>query len=354
MKLKELQIHVENLKKDEKNSHGYRAYAAYEMLESSDEMIEAFFVHKNDDHGHMLLSVFGLLQALFVAIDALYDLSIGLTRFKYHININANPKLHELKYIRNDIVGHPTHRTYFDGGVGFSILNASTLTHGQLTYDTYIFQKNHYERKETVVEFKPLIEAYYKERDILLKGLIAFIHKQEDTSEIPELTYRLFESLNLDVLEDVTTLFKKTYDIKPDDHHRFIWRGRLLRKAILWDTQDNDFNELILYVAKQQAKKMYEIALNLENRYNKDLYAKPPGILVDFYRFIRSNEAECIDLLENLHDRKHPLFDSDLEAMMRADTSKSVLKLLKWFQNIDDEDKTYLIGSQFKTYRRHN
>jgi hypothetical protein len=351
MNLEHLKSHVEILKKDEKNSNGYRAYAAYQMLQLTDVMIETYLKDTQHDKGEILLSVFGLLQSLFVAIDALYDLSIGLTKYKYHININTNPKLHELKFIRNDIVGHPTHRTYQNGGIGFSILDCETLTKEFITYNTYVYQKNDLEIKTTKVEFRPLIDAYYEEQEALLKGLLKFIETATEHTQIPEKVYKLFESLNQALLNEVIESFKETYNLDENDHHhRFLWRGQLLNHLIDWNENSRPLNDMISYMAKVQASKMYQIALNLEERTNKDLYIKPPKILISFYRFIRTDEKNLYPLIQNLHDQKHPLFESDLKAILAYNLPKDVAKLLKWFSERTNSDEIYLIGSQLKAY----
>ncbi|MFH0767675.1 MAG: hypothetical protein V1920_06250, partial [Bacillota bacterium] len=159
MSLDNLKQYVSETEKDNRNSHGYRATSSFLMLEHVDLMIDRYQKEKQTEQGAILLDVFGLLQGFFVAIDALYDLAIGLTQYKYHVNINANSALHELKFIRNDIVGHPTHRTYDDGATGFSILSMENLSKESLTYKTYIYEKNKMEVITKDVLFQPLIDA---------------------------------------------------------------------------------------------------------------------------------------------------------------------------------------------------
>src|SRR5690606_13891944 len=91
-----------------------RANAAVSALGHVDAMIEDFKLREGISRADILLDVFGLLQGLFVGIDAMYQLSFTTTKYKYHININMNKNLKELKYLRNDVVGHPTNRNYED------------------------------------------------------------------------------------------------------------------------------------------------------------------------------------------------------------------------------------------------
>ena len=59
-----------------------------------------------------MINLYGLFQYLFISIDALYDLAYAITNNKWAININNNPKLRDIKYIRNDCIGQPTYRQY--------------------------------------------------------------------------------------------------------------------------------------------------------------------------------------------------------------------------------------------------
>ncbi|TVP85196.1 MAG: hypothetical protein EA375_04685 [Acholeplasmataceae bacterium] len=342
---------VEDIGKDEKNSHGARAAAAFAMLENVDLMIEAYHEDSDADNGAVLLDVFGLMQGLFVGVDALYDLAIGLTRFKYHINININKTLHELKYIRNDIVGHPTHRTYPDGGVGFSMLDLDVLSKDCLTYKTYVYQKNKLDIKKREVHFKPLLEAYAKEQEKILDDIHAYVTHDEVMTDIPEQVFRLFESLNQKLLVQIKTEFIKTYRLKPTSNHRFLWRAGLLERLILWEERDKELNALILYMSRVQAIKMHEIALDMEKRQARSPYVSLPTLLNGFYRFIRRHEDKALPLIGNLHDGNHPLFESDVEALKAMSTHKSVIKILDWLSAVKDEQKVYLIGSMIRAYR---
>lgn len=351
MSLKDLKSYVDELKLDIKNSHGYRAASSFVMLEDVDLMINRYLKEKQTDKGAILLDVFGLLQGLFVAIDALYDLAIGLTQYKYHVNINQNKALHELKYIRNDIVGHPTHRTYTDGGIGFSLIIQESISKEKLSYETYIYEKNSLEVKTKEVLFEPLIEAYFDEKDIILANIFQYLKHEDTKTNIPENIYTLFETFDLNLLQQIKSDFCKEYQIEETNSHRFLWRIGLLEKIILWDEEDSELKELVLYMGKLQASKLYDMALDLENRKSKDLYAPIPQIVHTFYKFIRKNEAVALKLLDNLHDFNHPFYHKDLLSLMALNPSKGALKLLRFLKEEKDEQKAFLIGSVLRSYR---
>ena len=351
MSLQSLKDDVLKIQKNETSSGGYRAVSSFSMLEHVDLMIERYLTEEQTERGAILLDVFGLLQGLFVAIDAIYDLAIGLTQYKYHVNINSNSTLHELKYIRNDIVGHPTNRTYPDGGMGFSILDTKNLSKEKLSYQTYIYDKNKLEIKTKDVLFKPLIEAYKKERDLVLNDLDQYLKHAETKTNIPEKVFNLYETLNQGLLKEIKADFLKEYNLDASSSHRFIWRADLLEKLILWEESDPALREFILYMSKYQASKMYDIALDLEKRKSKTLYPNVPTLLSYFYKFIRKNEKVALPLLENIHDYKHPLFKSDLLALLTLNPNKEAFKLLIFLRNVKDEPKVYLIGSMMRLYQ---
>jgi hypothetical protein len=351
MSLNQLKAFVKEIEKNEQTSHGYRAESSFSMLHLVDLMIDKYLIADEKDHGAILLDIFGVLQGLFVAIDALYDLAIGLTKFKYHINVNSNKALHELKYIRNDIVGHPTNRTYPNGGTGFSILSTTNLSREKISYHTYIFEKNNMEIKTKDVYLKPLFDAYFIERDLIIKDIFNYLTHQDTKTHIPEDVYSVYETLNLEKLKEIRNQFMLEYNLNENSSHRFLWRVDLLTKLISWEENDPELNDFILYMCKIQVSKLYDISLDMEKRIGKDLYTPIPKILESFYRFIRKDEAKLYPLLTNLHDYTHPLYNSDLNGLIGFSRSSSVTKILEFLKNQTDDQKAYLIGSTLRSYR---
>jgi len=351
MSLTQLKQYVSNSELNEKSSNGYRATAAFLMLENVDLMIERYLREEQTEQGAILLDVFGLLQGFFVAIDALYDLAIGLTEYKYHINVNSNDRLHELKFIRNDIVGHPTHRTYSDGGTGFSILSMDNLSKKSISYKTYIYQKNKLDIVTRDVVFEKLIEEYKIEKESVLQEIYYYLEHAETKTDIPEKVYALFETINDDVLKEIREMFIKEYKLNESSSNRFLWRLDLMEKLIHWEETDPKLKEFVLYTSKIQAAKLYEIAMDLEKRKYQDLFFAIPTILSSFYKFIRKNEKVAYPLLKNINDIKHPLYQSDLLALLALNPTKDAYKLIRFLKDTEDGDKAYLIGSMMRTYR---
>ncbi|MFA5474315.1 MAG: hypothetical protein WC225_02140 [Acholeplasmataceae bacterium] len=354
MSFNELKAYLKTQIEPEPNSHISRAQSALQMIENVDLMIDQYFQQNNKEKGAILLAVFGLLQGFFVGIDALYDLAIGLTRYKYHININKNPILHELKYIRNDIVGHPTHRTYPKGGTGFSLFKTDEIKLDQITYKTYLYEKNKVEIKERTIVFQTLMKHYQKEKNNIIHDLYQYVQVDTLTTTIPEQLFTLFETLNRSLLKKIVAEFTNKYQLSPNSNHRFCWRARLLEKLIDWDSSNLELQSLILYMAKVQVTKMYDIALGLEKRQGVDLYPSLPPLLQRFYKFIRKHEKQALHYLTYLHDYNHPLRRSDLQALIDLNPDEGIKTILKSMLEETDEDKVYLIGSTFKNYRPKN
>ncbi len=87
-------------------------FASIMALDLNKDIIGFFYntIEKKYSTEELCIRTYGFLQAMFVSIDAIYSLSMSLTNSKNFVNINDNPTLRELKYIRNDVVGHPTNR----------------------------------------------------------------------------------------------------------------------------------------------------------------------------------------------------------------------------------------------------
>lgn len=145
------------------------------------KIISNYYLNSEDDSKEeVLLNIYGILQTLFVGVDALYDYVRALTKNKYLININQNERLHELKFIRNDVVGHPTSRLYSNNKMGFCRLNLDNLTKDKITYETYILDSKTLD--STLVETKEvsiyeLIKAYLEEERVILNQVSLYLEK---------------------------------------------------------------------------------------------------------------------------------------------------------------------------------
>ena len=158
------------------------------------------------DSGEVILRLYGLLQALFVCIDALYTLTFKITGTKNFININDNKALRELKYIRNDVVGHPTNRIV-DDKTEYAILNPDDIKKDEFTYSVF----SDVEYKKHVI-FKNLLTAYKEEAFKLLTALDSYVTSAK-TPYLLDDAINIYETfLNGEDIRSHLSLFKKKYN----------------------------------------------------------------------------------------------------------------------------------------------
>ncbi|MDR2867043.1 MAG: hypothetical protein LBV55_00055, partial [Acholeplasmatales bacterium] len=123
----------------------------------------------------LLLDFYGILQALFVGIDALYELGQSLHNSKYQLNFKENPALKNLKFIRNDLIGHPVNRLYADNSTGYSVFDLLSLkTRMEVRYTTYIINSEKIITKNQRIDIFSLIDNFLIERDKVLSYLTVF------------------------------------------------------------------------------------------------------------------------------------------------------------------------------------
>jgi hypothetical protein len=82
--------------------------SSLDVIEDTEDAISAYTEKDfGEDKPLHYLAVYGLLQAIYVQQDAVINLceSLGIKD-----KVNNYPKLKEIREIRNDTVGHPTHR----------------------------------------------------------------------------------------------------------------------------------------------------------------------------------------------------------------------------------------------------
>lgn len=338
------------------NSNQY-VRASYDVLQQVKMISKHYLNNSSDRKEEVLLSIYGILQTLFVGVDALYDFVKALTNNKYLININQNDRLHELKFIRNDVVGHPTSRIYSNNRIGYCILDLQTITIDKISYSTYILDNQTNDSQllnVKEVSIFDLINAYLEEENIILNQVKLYLQKpysQNIVNSILQLEQLYLngqdiqDSINMVIAEAIS------YDTFQNKHqNRLIWRLELLRNAINWESKDNEINNLIDYIIQYQIQKALEIALNITGTYQKLRKIKLPYLLKEVYKSIRKNSLKAVPLLKNLHDSKHPFHYQDLLELREIILESSALKVINLLQDLTDEKRIYLLGSIIKRY----
>lgn len=326
------------------------------VLNQVDLIVNAYEKEEVTETDQILLHVFGLLQTLFVGVDALYDLVEEVTNNKFLININQNDKMHELKFIRNDVVGHPTSRTYRQRRQGFCMLDLKDISFDKIKYDTYIKKKNGSVKVDTrEVNLLHVISEFKKEKNDIVEGVKEFMEKPYE-KDLWLLVSKL-EKMYLD-RKDVSNQIKEikhhlaseTYQQKTEN--RLVWRLNLLELASNWKTNDAELNNFIKYIRGEQLNKVIEIALIMTGQTRSIKKQKLPYLLKDLYFEIKDNEEEMLPLITNLHDKRHPLHFIDLDELISLCESRGSLKLLNFLKEEQLEEKVYLIGSMIKNYKK--
>ena len=326
------------------------------------KIISNYYLNSEDDSKEeVLLNIYGILQTLFVGVDALYDYVRALTKNKYLININQNERLHELKFIRNDVVGHPTSRLYSNNKMGFCRLNLDNLTKDKITYETYILDSKTLD--STLVETKEvsiyeLIKAYLEEERVILNQVSLYLEKpysQNIVNSISKLEEMYLNGQDIKDYIDNVIADAISYDTEKNKHqNRLIWRLELIKNAIVWETDDSEINNLIDYIIQDQIQKTMEIALNLTGQYKKLRRIKLPYLLKEFYKEIKKKEYKILPLINHLHDNRHPFFLEDIKELEKAIDNHKALKLLNLLKTLEDEKRIYLLGSVIKRYNKRD
>lgn len=340
---------------DEATQNFYKLEASIHVLKQSNLINQAFLDNHKSDQASLLIHIYGLLQNLFVSIDALYDMTKATMSHKYSVNVNMNKNLHELKYIRNDIVGHPTNRTYQTGGIGFSLMRLDETSIEKIVYETHLFKKKHHDIIKREVKTADLIRDYEVESNQIIKEVHDYLNQDKKPVKLSIWAFKFLESLELShfdhhLLQKIKDSYISDNDLPSDTHNRLIWRINLLEMLNNWKEVDQDKSEYIEYMKLEQAVKIYVMASNIEQVKPQYVNIKVPKLLQSFYRFIKKDESR-LKYVKTLKDFDHPYFKADLlELKVIAKTTPNVVKLLSWLEKQTNGNKVYTIGSTLEKY----
>lgn len=341
----------------ELNQTHFKIKSCIHVLKQSEGIIQAFIQKRTlEQPSEVLIHIYGLLQNLFVSIDALYDLTKLTMSNKFTVNVNQNKNLRELKYIRNDIVGHPTHRTYSTGGVGFSLFSISETSMLTLTYETHFFKQKVHEVIKHHISTQELIDDYHQESRVIIDEIAAHLRKDTFKPELSVLAKQFLEGVILEtfdqnLLDRIETSFLTNRSVSKDSHNRLLWRISLLNVLNNWKETDVEKREFIQFMKADQAYKIYEIASIIENIEPQLVQIEHPRLLVSFFRFIKENERRE-KYVQYLKSSDHPYFQADLhELLNESNNNLRVHKLLAWLERQTIDKRIFLIGSTLEKYK---
>lgn len=311
-----------------KEQKKYQIVAALSALETTNELQQSFIKNSqntNLDSKDYILNLYALLQGLFVSIDSLYALAFALTKSKNFININNNKNLRQLKYIRNDVVGHPSNRVLNDTVIAYCILDNSSVTNNSFSYDIYTL--NGVDRK--TINIQDILVSYYNESNKLLDELYKIsldgINSEElslSISKVLDVYYHQGDYLSF------YNKFVDEYNSKyTDSNHRINWRIDMINEMLLFKPSNQDEIELIKHCIGLELQRIYEFVNN--TKYKVDIISKLPKYVQAFYKFLNKNK-DMYDYLIYLKDVDHPMFKKSLIELKNKATLKNANDALKY------------------------
>src|SRR5690554_5685954 len=323
---------------------------SYQTIKRVDKIINYHNSNEEVENDAIFLNIFGLLQSLFVAIDALYTFTQEITNSKSYININQNDVLNRLKYIRNDVVGHPINRRYGRHSIGYAVIKTDNLSYDKFEYVIYVKNKNGNVAVNSYdVDLNELKESYLKEKELIFKKLTSFVSKKFKKTNLSTLILELFNNLNKESISAVREEYYKHFGNTSKD--RFNWRLDLLEILFEWKINDNDLFEVFKYLINIQINKLITFSNSLENKNTKTKKLRIPKVLNDIFEYFKDN-TEYIDYLKDLHDINSPYFGYNLNYLIENVKNESLLKLLNVIKGETNRNKIYLIGSILNNYNK--
>lgn len=349
--------------------------SSLDVLENTNRIIETYLNAANrldPSEGPTLLLIFGVLQSLFIGIDSLYLLSRGITRRKWSVNINQNKTLKQIKYIRNDVVGHPSYRKYSKNDVGFCIIDTKKITNTEFYYTSYTVVNNKERVKEHHINILNLIKNYYIESNKIMEVILKRIGYEREAIDLKvsiSLTddvYKLFQDYkigkeNRKLLERIRETYIRKNNINVNTNDRFLWRISMIEELFAWDEEENYRQEMIKFITKGQMKKLHSMAISFDKDFNT-VFTKStlpslryPSYLKFFYKFACKNKSKLDSSLEILHDSSHPYYDAALDRVLRFGfDNEIVFELCNWLKEVKEYDKegnkVFLLGGELKRY----
>lgn len=347
------------IKQGEENHAQYKA--SVNALELNNEIMAYFEKSKDGEAGagECLARVYALLQTLFVSIDALYSINLLLTKNKNNININQNRQLRELKYIRNDVVGHPVNRIFDNDEVGFCVLKKNDISKKSFRY--HIYFEDTIKKREIMIN--SLIDSYYDEANKFLDRVVNY--KDDNNDEIFNKIKRISIKLQADeeIREEILqlrSLYISKYPAQAKTDVRFMWRVEILMKLRTFlNPKDKEIKEIINYASGYQLTKLSELILSYDKINEKNIVPnklREPKGLSQIDKIV-ADKPVLAEAIKNIHDMTHPLFAVSLDKLIAAcnkDTPYALkyLQTMKQFKDQGESDAVYCLGVVIKNHRK--
>lgn len=312
----------------------YQMASAISALLTTNEIQECFLKEENNlNKGDYALRLYALLQSLFVSIDSLYAVAYALTKSKSFININANADLRLLRYIRNDVVGHPSNRVVSDN-LAFCILDDNSIT--KESFDYYVYSKKTSIKKTVIIN--DILKSYYLESNSLLDNLYEIANSSKTDTIFEELIDKIINNYMhdldyIDLLDDLMKEYKKLYPDAKMSQHRILWRYDVIKKLYAYNCKNNDQRDVINHCIGIEIFKLYELVNN--TAYSVSMNKKNPKYISQTYRMLNKNK-DLSDMIVYLKNCDHPLFYQSICKFYNTAVrfnNKSVVEYLKMIKD---------------------
>lgn len=334
----------------------YSLVAALKALDTTNEIQKAYFKNtENLSKEEHILRLYALLQGLFVSVDSLYSLALSLTKSKSYININSNASLRQLRYIRNDVVGHPSNRVLNSDVLAYCILDNDSITLESFSYKIYTPD----EIIERVVDINEILNAYYKEANSLLDELYSVAKTDLNKSKLEVYISNAIDNyiLNRDYIASLNEFideYKKMYKTAKGEQHRALFRYELINK--LNEFPSNEFEkEIVDYCIGIELAKIYVLIKGAN--YSVTIRKTLPDGIAYFYRFMNKNKDQYY-LLDYLLDSSNPLYLKSIVKLKDLAYKKGFKSASNYLDMIykayisDKLDIAYGLALPIKEYKR--
>ena len=319
--------YIEILDKLDQKYNRLEYFVSVKTLKLNEGIIGFFYntIEKDFEAEEACLRLYGLLQALFVSIDAIYTLSVSLTNSKNFVRINDNQTLRELKYIRNDVVGHPTNRIV-KRSVVYCTLNPKEIDKYSFKYQIHMEEEK---EKERVVSFLEILKDYYLESSKLLDNLYNYqeVHLTNILSDDVLYMVNSFmqgTSINND-LKELRINLDKAY---PNKDLRVKKKIDLLFKINkLPHTALNNYTYLVHLI------KLYNDIASLEKKSVTKIKIKNVPIEITALKKLFKN-GKYTDLLEILRNHNNPSFIQALNKIINIAKKENNTNARLFFEEI--------------------